>query len=191
MKITYFLRGLGIGIIFCAFIMFFAYKTAPVKMTDEEVISRAKDLGMVEAGDSDSELDKLFADNKGKEEKATTEEAATEVKTTEENTTEKVTTEAVTTEVSTESATTEDTTKADTTEDNSSKNKPVTFTITPGMYSEKVAATLAYLGIIQDEKKFNQYLNDNGYASRLVTGTYKVTPGEDYYSIAEKITSGH
>lgn len=191
MKITYFLRGLGIGIIFCALVLFFAYKTTPTQMTDEEVVRRAKELGMVEAGESDSQLDDLFADENKKAADGTTEESgkkkaskdtsATTEEPTKATTTETATTEAVTTEVvTTEAATTEE-----------SKAQTVSFTIESGMYSEKVASTLAYLGVISNAKEFNQYLNDHGYASRLVTGTYKVTKGEDYYSIAEKITSSH
>ena len=47
MKLAYFLRGLGIGIIFCAIVFSFSKGTTST-MTDEEIISRAKELGMVE-----------------------------------------------------------------------------------------------------------------------------------------------
>lgn len=61
MRFKYFMRGLGVGILFCTLIMFAAYQTSPNRLfTDEEVMARAKELGMVEG---DSDLDKLFQDD--------------------------------------------------------------------------------------------------------------------------------
>lgn len=47
MKLKYYLRGLGIGIVVTALLMGFATKGAG-ELSDEEVIARAKELGMVE-----------------------------------------------------------------------------------------------------------------------------------------------
>lgn len=195
MKIVYFLRGLGIGIIFSALILSVAFHSSKSSMTDEMVIERAKELGMVEAGDSDDALDKLLSQredttgDKSSEEQgedASTKEQSSEADTTEAVSTEEKTTEAATTEeITTEEATTE----AATTEEPKKKTpKSVSFTISRGMYSEKVAQALADIGVIDSAASFNKYLTDNGYAGRLVVGTYKLKPGEDYDSIARKIT---
>lgn len=192
MKITYFLRGLGIGIIFSALILSVAFHSSDSSMTDEMVIERAKELGMVDAGDSDDELDKLLSgkeDTTGEgssEGKTPTKEQSSEADTTGTASTEGQTTQAVTTEeVTTQEKATEETT----TEVPKKKTpKTVTITISRGMYSELVSETLVSLGVIDDAASFNKYLNDNGYAGRLVVGTYKLTPGEDYDSIARKIT---
>ncbi|MCM1498935.1 MAG: hypothetical protein NC124_10775, partial [Clostridium sp.] len=49
MKFKYFIRGLGIGIIFTSIICLTAYHgNASDTMTDAEIIRRAKELGMVE-----------------------------------------------------------------------------------------------------------------------------------------------
>ncbi len=50
MEKKYYLRGLGLGIIVTAVIMGIALSGGPVtrEMTDEEVIARAKELGMTE-----------------------------------------------------------------------------------------------------------------------------------------------
>ena len=62
MKRKYFVRGLGVGILFGALIMFAAYMTSGKnRMSDEDVIKRAQELGMVKcfgvgchiAGDND------------------------------------------------------------------------------------------------------------------------------------------
>lgn len=47
MKLRYYLRGLGIGIAVTALLLHFGVKAAP-GMTDEQVIARAKELGMIE-----------------------------------------------------------------------------------------------------------------------------------------------
>lgn len=201
MKLMYFLRGVGVGIVFCALILFVAYKTNPVKMSDEDVIKKAKELGMVEADAVTDPLDELLdkkdadqttevATTEKKEEK-TTEAATTEAK--EEKTTEAATTEAKeekTTEAATTEAKEEKTTEVPTTEapKETAAGKKVSFTVTPGMYSENVAAGLVQLGVVKDANDFNKYLCDNGYANRIAVGTYEFTTGEDYASIAKKIT---
>lgn len=189
MKITYFLRGLGIGIIFSALILSIAFRSSNSTMTDEMVIERAKELGMMEAGDSDDALDQLLsqkedttgeANSEEQGEKASTEEQSSEADTTEAASTQEQTTEAATTE--------EQTTEKAATEEKKKESKTVSVTISRGMYSELVAEKLASLGVIDNASSFNKYLTDQGYAGRLVVGTYKLTPGEDYDSIARKIT---
>ena len=49
MRFKYFLRGLGVGIVFASLIFFMVYKeNATPKMSDKQIIERAKELGMVE-----------------------------------------------------------------------------------------------------------------------------------------------
>ena len=48
MKLKYYMRGLGIGILMTAIIMSVAYAGRD-EMTDEEIKARAKELGMVES----------------------------------------------------------------------------------------------------------------------------------------------
>ena len=49
MKLKYYLRGMGIGIILTAIVMGFALGGRKATMSDAEVIKRAKALGMTEA----------------------------------------------------------------------------------------------------------------------------------------------
>lgn len=48
MKLKYYLRGLGLGILFTTIILMIAFHTHPNDISDDEVIRRAKKLGMVE-----------------------------------------------------------------------------------------------------------------------------------------------
>lgn len=132
MKFKYYLRGIGIGIIFASIVFLVAYREhVPTKMSNEEIISRAKQLGMVEA---DEPINKLI-DKKSTETKETSEDVTTENNTTE-STTEVATTEATTTEATTE-ATTEVTTEATTTEATTTEEKTTEKATTEEKSTEK------------------------------------------------------
>ena len=46
-----YMRGIGVGIVISALILIIARINTPVQISDEEIISRARSLGMVETGD--------------------------------------------------------------------------------------------------------------------------------------------
>lgn len=218
MKFKYFMRGLGVGILFCTLIIFAAYQTSPNKLlTDEEVKTRAKELGMVEA---DTQLDKVLQGDSGTEDSQTTEdpvskegatsisgsntpdEAATEqAKTTEDN---KATEQPKTTEdkkTTEQPKTTEDkktTEQPKTTEDSktteqtksteaSTEKEVITATITvkKGMQSSTVAKELEKKGIIESASDFDNYLNKNGYSTKICVGTYSVKSSDSYETLAK------
>ena len=43
-------------------------------------------------------------------------------------------------------------------------------------------------GIIDDSKKFDKYLNQNGYSNSINSGTYHVSVDDTYKELAKKIT---
>ena len=47
MKLKYYLRGLGIGIIVTTVILAVSFSKKEIKMSDEEIMARAAQLGMV------------------------------------------------------------------------------------------------------------------------------------------------
>lgn len=49
MRLKYYLRGLGLGIIFAVIIMMIGFHGNKQSMSDTEIIEKAKTLGMVEA----------------------------------------------------------------------------------------------------------------------------------------------
>ena len=168
MKRKYFVRGLGVGILFGALIMFAAYMTSGKnRMSDEDVIKRAQELGMVKQSEYVLESDVTSQET-------TTEEITTEA------TTEKATTEAPTTEkATTEASTTE---KADT-------STQTTVTISSGMSSEAIASALANAGLVDDASKFNSFLVANGYDMKLETGNFSLETGMSYEEIAKILTT--
>ena len=72
MRFKYFLRGLGVGIVFASLIFFMVYKeNATPKMSDKQIIERAKELGMVEEGSSIEDILHTSATSEASENKET------------------------------------------------------------------------------------------------------------------------
>lgn len=178
MKLKYYLRGLGIGILVTAAILTIVYHTKG-SMSDSQIKKRAAQLGMVMAS---TEEDTLFAQTTQAD--TTIEETGTI--SVEETTMVVETTEAVT-EAPTEKPT-EKPTEAPTEKPTEPAAAKAVLTISPGMYSESVSAELTRLGIITNQKEFNSYLVNNGYAERIQTGDFKVKADMSYDEIARIIT---
>lgn len=174
MKLKYYLRGLGIGILVTAAILTIVYHTKG-SMSDSQIMKHAAQLGMVMASTED---DTLFAQTTQVD--TTIEETGTI--SVEETTTVVETTEAVT------EASTEKPTEAPTEAPTEPAAAEAVLTISPGMYSESVSAELVRLGIITNQKEFNSYLVNNGYAECIQTGDFKIKADMSYDEIARIIT---
>lgn len=168
MKRKYYIRGIGVGILFATIILMTAYAiSGGKKLSDEEIIKRAEELGMVK---SETLLDDLVKP------------ADTEVNTGDpvKNTESPLSTSEDT------AATTEDTaTEASGSTENT---RMVSFTVVSGMSSWNVATILKDQGVIEDASEFDSYLVENGYSSRINVGEYSVSVGADYDTIAKLIT---
>ncbi len=178
MKLKYYLRGLGIGMVVSTLILVISYNTQN-KISDEEVIMRAKKLGMVMSTEDD-----LFGEETTSAEEPTTKEPSTEEPTTEEPSTEEPTTE----EPSTEEPTTEEPATEEPTTEAGGTVVEFTFTIESGMYSEAVTKMLVQGGIIKNETEFNLFLETTGYEEKIQTGVYTVNSGMTYEEIAKIIS---
>ena len=201
MRIKYYLRGIGCGIIFSVVIMSIAMgNRGKTQISDAEVIQRAKQLGMVEA------------DDKGKEDKNNL-EAATEIETeedvkgetpasTEKNTEiDKASVNALTNQKpSSESNKSDgDTEKKPKEENNSNQAVPsdksstqtgyVSFTVKSGQVCRQIAENLQKKGIVDDADSFREYMARKGLASSIRCGTFELPKGATYEKIAECLTT--
>ncbi len=194
MKLKYFLRGVGVGIIFGALIMLVAYLTSGAsKMSDDEIIKRAENLGMVMNEDLVITGTKEDEDNPSE---TTTEELPDNTSdSTEENSTESlihdtdVSIEGVVDEninTTTEAETTAEATEA-TTEATSSNYVTTKISVTSGMTSTEVALLLQDAGIIDDYLDFDQYLNDNGYSTQIRINDYDFNSNMTYEELAKAL----
>lgn len=203
MKIKYFVRGLGIGILVTTLILGISYKS---KNSDEDVIIKAKKLGMVFAEDvsgSSIGIDEQKTDEppvatapsviekptKKPDEEQTTEPDAA-------STEEPVTAEpAVTpTDEPVTGPTAEPTADpaveptAEPVTDPAAESELISFSVERGDWSRIVSEKLEGLGIIDDSEQFDKYLVDNGYAVRIKVGNFKAKKGSTYEEIAKMIT---
>ena len=216
MEKKYYFRGLGLGIIVTAVIMGIALSGGgkKEKMTDEEVIARAKELGMIEdstlleaaegedAGDGQEEAETPPAqkeDKKAEQEKEPVpvpDEEKPVVGTPEslkerENKAAEEKKDGTDTEKK-PAADTNEMTKPD--EDGSKpEKKPATetvksVTIASGDGSYTVAKKLADAGVVSSADAYDDYLCANGYDKQLRPGTFKIPSGANDEQIARIVT---
>ena len=206
MKLKFFLRGLASGVVVTTVILSIAnLGTQETSLTDEQIIQKAKELGMVEA-DSVSvsptknavitqkpgvtvEITEIIQEEEQVEEPTTivtlhpTETATPKLTAT---ATSKPT--ATVTPKPTATATPKPTTPTEASESMSQNSQTVTITISSGMWSDSVAAQLKSLGAVDSATEFDQFLVANGYAERIAVGTYQIPAGSSYEQIAKIIT---
>ena len=255
------LRGIGIGAILATAIMYFIYGKSDNALSDDEIIKRARELGMMTVSEfQDKELNLLksklpdtseikvderkvtdevkdkASDNYIPEKNTPSKEGGDAGKSTAEGDNAGKTTASEENKVGnsengnaskkssekgsiqTGNTTTDKTKTTDTgnkaaqdgeTKSGNEKDKKVTsklkveeskkqvtkvssgkvnFSITAGMSSEKVAASLKALGIIDNSTEFNKYLVSNGFADKIRVGNFEIQSGQSYAEIAAKIT---
>lgn len=202
MKLKYYLRGLGIGIVVTAVIMSVTYGSRKETLSDREIIERATELGMVMESDSLAEMAKKEAAETSKEPQATPEMAS---KATPEATTE-ATPEATTKK--TPEATTEETPEAaskatpeatpqatpeafpEAVPDDSAVTetvqtaKTVVIEVKSGEGSYTVCRKLEQEGLISSASDFDTYLCSNGYDKKLRVGSHKIPADAEPEEIA-------
>jgi outer membrane biosynthesis protein TonB len=199
MKQKYFLRGLASGIVVTTVILTISFNARKDDISEQEVIARAEKLGMVMAEDADSLALTVTPGVEVTEKAEITEEAT--VTETVEATPEPTEAEATATPTpepteepkATATPTPEPTeepkaTATPTPEAVQSSSEKKVITIVSGMWSDKVARELQAMGVIEDAADFDQYLIRNGYAERLVVGTFEIPAGATYEQIAQIIT---
>lgn len=187
MERKYYLRGLGIGIVVTAIIMGIA-TSGKRGMTDEEIIARAKELGMVEntvlSEKTEEEAETEAAVDIANTENATEKSAIEETKKpeTSEEQKENTTEETKKPETSTEQQTT-----ADKKEDITSAVVK-TITVNSGDGSYTVAKKLAEAGVVTSAENFDTYLCQNGYDKKLRTGNFSIPADASDEQIARIVT---
>ena len=192
MKLRYYLRGLGIGIVITALLMGFTKTAAKETLSDDEIIARAEALGMVQSSVLSSDLNHeeqgedgvtvsynnaldesdiaALPDSAGADQTEDTAGVA-DNSTKATDTTDKVKNDTTVTDDADNSGTTGATT--------------ITVTINSGDGSDTVARHLAELGVITDAGDFDRYLCQNGYDKKLATGNHEINVGAGYQEIAE------
>lgn len=199
MRLKYYLRGLGIGIVVTAVIMGVSAERQKPVMTDEQIIARAKELGMVEqegilaeiAGESVAAVDQTEEAKaeapKQEEEKAEApeqEEVKAETPKQEEAKAEAPKQEEEKAEMPKTETADQETAKQETVQ----KTSSVVVSIYPGEGSYTVSRKLAALGLVESADIYDKFLCQNGYDKKLCTGNYTITEGATADEIARILT---
>lgn len=186
MKVKYFLRGLGIGILVTTLLLFAGSKKANTNtLTDAEIMERASELGMLTEDEvrdyrMDESLDNL------KESLTTTEKP--------------VVTEVTEAPIESESASPSpspspspeesEEAKKSPSPSKSPKKKPKTISIEikSGMGSKSVAKYLYQKDVIENASNFIDYMKARDVTHKLRAGTYEIPVDASYAEIIEIIT---
>lgn len=173
MRLKYYMRGLGIGILFSVIVSGLTGANNKATMSDAEIIHAAKALGMVEA---QSQVDLTDLSPTVKPTVEPTVEPTQEPTPTLEPT---ATPTPLPTPEPTETPVVEE----------SGNKQTITLNIVKGMYSHEVAEEAYRIGLVESVEEFDQYLINNGYASRIHINSYEFELGATEWEIAEKITT--
>lgn len=199
MRLKYYLRGLGLGIIFAVFIMMVGYRNHGSSMSDSEIIEKAKALGMVETEDSSGMKSDKKTDNK------TDEKSDKKIDTSEPDTTIADTSAAEDTQTGTDNTDADNiagTADADTTapsdvaatdsaaSDAAQPQQNTTFTVTVGSGDtcRMIAERLQAAGIIDDAEKFRAYMGQKGVDQFIADGNHEIPYGASYDDIINILT---
>lgn len=175
MKLKYYLRGLGIGMIVTALILGISFsnrqdQTSQI-MTDDQIRERAAELGMVDS----SELTLAALQNSAKQPTEGTPEETTQTQ--EQNNIEA--------EPETTVPAEQDVTEAP------QRTQTASITIQRGDDSGSASRRLYEAGLVENAKAFDNYLCNNGYSRSINPGTYEIAPGTSEEEIAKIITGKH
>lgn len=196
MKLRYYLRGLGIGVIVTALLMGFVTREK-LPLTDAEIKARARALGMVESDSmklSDiqqtdpSKQDPPGNGSAGSEPSESSEPP--EQESSEDESAGSEPPESSELPESSESPEYSEPPESSEPPDQEPSTEPqtITFTVKSGYSSDKVSKLLKEAGLVENAGDFDRFLVKGGYANRISVGTYEIEVGASMERIAKIIT---
>ena len=187
MKLKYYLRGLGIGIIVTTIILVSCFSMQKPKMTDEQIIEKAAQLGMImPEQDSVVAAETETTEPEETQQKNEQQVAAEEAQQETEQQTEVPKEQA--TEETQQDAPSEDTENAENEE--SAQQEPFTLVVNRGDVCRTMCENLAANGVIDDSEGLRKYLSEVGYASFISAGTYQIPYHASYEEITNILKAG-
>lgn len=193
MNLKYYLRGLGLGIVITAIIMGILASSKKAALSDEDIIIKAKNLGMIE----ESEL----TDYVQKAKSTFEQEVRSEIEAEYEKKAELQAANNLTADVQQEAQASEGSISKDSNEDEPDETgedaesmgmqaEPIVFTVRKGETPYSISERLESSGLVTAATDFDKYLVDNGYDRKIVASEYMIPPDADMDMIARIIT-GH
>lgn len=198
MKLRYYMRGLGIGIIVTAIIMGISLGGKKESLTDAEIRDRALKLGMIESTvltDTVAEPE-VEAKPEGQTEKETVADEEKEAEPTSEETKsvedDKNPLESIDT---TDDPIVEETPEAESLPEQEESlvkdnqlGDAIQIEVKSGDSSVSVSKRIADAGLVVDANEFDRFLCQNGYDKSICVGSYSIPEGSTEEEIAKIIT---
>lgn len=172
MKVKWFLRGLGAGIVLTALLLCITYRNV---QKDTNVIQQAKSLGMVFPENAAASAPPVPTPPVPPESVSEAAVSGTVV-------------DADESEADKEARKKLEQSKKDISSASNYQGGRKTFVVRNGLLSSSVAREMAEQGIIDDADAFDEFIEKNGYGRKVRSGTYKIPNGADFETIAKIIT---
>ena len=218
MKLRYYMRGLGIGVIVAAVLMGIALGGDKEKLSDAEIMARAKELGMVESSvladlgkekepqlpqqSQEMEENTDQSEQSKEDQEGSTSQPEQSKEDQEESTSQpeqsKEDQEGSTSQPEQSKEDQNENTNVPGQNDSEQNQNPsseqdtedeyVTLVIERGESSVSVSRSLAQLGLVESAKAYDRYLCENGYDKLIRVGTHKIKVGSTEEEIAEIIS---
>ncbi len=193
MKLKYYLRGLGIGIIVTTIILVSCFSMQKPKMTDAQIMEKAVQLGMIMPEQNSAVIAETETTEPEEKEKKNEQQIAagelqqeteTQTEVSKEQDTESQT--EVQKEQETEAA--ENSTASENAEQ--TQQEPFTLVVNRGDVCRTMCENLAANGVIDDSEGLRKYLSKVGYASFISAGTYQIPYHASYEEITNILKAG-
>ena len=173
MKLKYYLRGMGIGIIVTTIILAISFSQREVEISDAEIISRAVELGMVMQEEDSEPTEMMETESQLLDSEAQLNEMLDELQ----NGVDVPATE-------------EPITEEPITEEPVAQEGTFHLVIQRGEVCRTVCENLAANGVIDDAEAFRTYLFEIGYASNMSIGEYEIPYGLTDEEVADALGIG-
>lgn len=188
MKLKYYLRGCGVGILVTVVILMIAINAKGGIMTDQKAMRRAAELGMVMPGnttgveaDSQTQAEPVTQEEPGTKNGSEARESTQTSPETKESNTSKKSTQAEEHQNLQEK-------KAEKTEKEEEESGKISISVQKGDVCRDVANKLFDEGLVEDAEEFRVYMGEHGYAKKLCVGDFSFEKGMTYQQIAEILT---
>ena len=208
MRLRYYLRGLGLGILFAVIIIAICGKGTEGSLSDSQIMQRASELGMVSTENvknhtlsNDTEAVKkeniqdtepAVADNSTGDNAATGNNSATDNNAVTANNAatdnaqqgQPADSQAQKNQAETQNAADTSTAIQPEADSTPAETQYVTITVMDGEVCRDIAADLQSKGLVDDAEKFRIYMGETGYASFIHNGGFQLPVGASYEEIA-------
>lgn len=178
MRLKYYLRGLGLGIIFAVIIMMIGFHDNKQSMSDTEIIEKAKTLGMVEAknisGTVADEYNSEKTDSSAANSDASSQKAETEQDSQMQD-----------------SQTAQEDTQQDAKQETVEPQDAVTtytISVTSQDTCRTIAEKLKALNLVDDAEQFRIYMGQKGADHFIADGEHVIPQGASYDDIITILT---